>query len=63
MWQGGTATPSTAGGEPLPKILDLFILWIALELAKGSIPIVGLLQQQNSKDNPLCKCVSKRENT
>ena len=31
--------------------------------SKGSIPIFGLLQQQDPKDNPLCKWVSRREDT
>ena len=46
--------------QPRPKIQDPFILWVALQ-AKGSIPIFGLLQQQDPKDNPFCKWVSRRD--
>ena len=35
---------------------------VALQV-KGSIPIFNLLQQQNLKDNTLCKWVSRREDT
>ncbi|XP_021308411.1 C-Myc-binding protein homolog isoform X1 [Sorghum bicolor] len=45
-----------------PKIQDLFILWVALQV-KGSIPIFSLLQQQDLKDNTLCKWVSRKEDT
>ena len=46
----------------LPKIQYPFVLWVALQV-KGSIPIFSLLQQQDLKDNTLCKQVSKREDT
>ena len=39
-----------------------FVLWVALEI-KSSIPIFSLLQQQDLKDNTLCKWVSRREDT
>ena len=42
------------------KIQDSFILWVALQV-KGFIPIFSLLQQQDLKDNTLCKWVSRRE--
>jgi len=45
-----------------PKIQNLFVLWVALQV-KGSIPIFSLLQQQDLKDNTLCKWVSRREDT
>jgi len=45
-----------------PKIQDPFIFWVALQV-KGSIPIFSLLQQQDLKDNTLCKWVSRREDT
>ena len=45
-----------------PKIQDSFVLWVALQV-KGSIPIFSLLQQQDLKDNTLCKWVSRREDT
>jgi len=45
-----------------PKIQDPFVLWVALQV-EGSIPIFSLLQQQDLKDNTLCKWVSRRENT
>ena len=48
--------------QPRPKIQDTFVIWIALQ-TKGSIPIFGLLQQQDPKDNPFCKWVSRREDT
>ena len=35
---------------------------IALQ-AKGSIPVFGLLQQQDTKDNIFCKWVSRRQDT
>jgi len=51
-----------------PKIQDL--LWVALQVKglrssfqKGSIPIFSLLQQQDLKDNTLCRWVSRREDT
>ena len=37
-----------------PKIQDSFVLWVALQV-KGFIPIFSLLQQQDLKDNTLCK--------
>ena len=45
-----------------PKIQDPFVLWVALQV-KGFIPIFSLLQQQDLKDNTLCKWVSRREDT
>jgi len=44
------------------KIQDSFILWVALQV-KVFIPIFRLLQQQDLKDNTLCKWVSRREDT
>ena len=46
----------------LPKIQYPFVLWVALQV-KSSIHIFSLLQQQDLKDNPLCKWVSRREDT
>jgi len=45
-----------------PKIQDVFVIWVALQV-KGSIPISSLLQQQDLKDNTLCKWVLRREDT
>ena len=42
------------------KIQDSFVFWVALQ-AKSSIPIRHLLQQQDPKENPFCKWVSRRE--
>ena len=42
------------------KIQDTFVIWIALQ-AKCSIHIRHLLQQPDSKENPFCKCVFRRE--
>jgi hypothetical protein len=48
--------------QPLPKIQDSFYVWVVLE-AKGSIPIFSLLQQQDPKENPFYKWVSRRDDT
>jgi len=45
-----------------PKIQGPFHVWVVLQV-KGSIPIFGLLQQQDSKDNPFYKWVSRRDDT
>ena len=45
-----------------PKIQDLFVLLVALQV-KSFIHIFSLLQQQDLKDNTLCKWVSRREDT
>ena len=42
------------------KIQDSFVFWVALQ-AKSSIPIRHLLQQQDPKENPFCKWVSRKE--
>ena len=58
-WCGILHIPSLVRGldylqQSSPKIQDLFVLWVALQV-KGSIPIFSLLQQQDLKDNTLCK--------
>ena len=60
------ATPSFAAGDYLqqssPKIQDQFVFCVVLQI-KSYVPIFSLLQQQDLKDNTLCKWVSRRENT
>ena len=51
------------GGKSSKHITqDSFVLWVALQV-KSSILIFSLLQQQDWKDNTLCKWVSRREDT
>jgi hypothetical protein len=57
IWTIVRLSPTTA-----PKIQDSFHVWVALQ-AKYSIPIFGVLQQQDPKENHFCKWVSKREDT
>ena len=44
------------------QIQDPFHVWVMLQ-ANVSIPIFCLLQQQDPKENPFCKWVSRREDT
>jgi len=64
-WYRATSLTNLALFRLSPTIIiiqDSFVLWVALQV-KGSIPIFSLLQQQDLKDNTLCKWVSRGENT
>ena len=55
------STLDVLGRNCYSDCLQQIVVWVALQI-KDSIPIFSLLQQQDLKDNTLCKW-SRRENT